>query len=79
MARIKTTHVGSLPRSKEITDLVFARENGVPVEEVSKEIDRQHEQQRLAALEVREVTFVPELRVLIRRAFSDPAQRFPIA
>ena len=33
MATIKTTHVGSLPRSKEITDLVFAREAGVPVEE----------------------------------------------
>jgi 5-methyltetrahydropteroyltriglutamate--homocysteine methyltransferase len=33
MTRIKTTHVGSLPRSKEITDLVFARENGVPIEE----------------------------------------------
>ena len=33
MATIQTTHVGSLPRSKEITDLVFAREAGVPVEE----------------------------------------------
>ena len=33
MAQIKTTHVGSLPRSKEITDLVFAREAGVPIEE----------------------------------------------
>ena len=33
MARIKTTHVGSLPRSKQITDLVFAREAGVPIEE----------------------------------------------
>ena len=32
MARIQTTHVGSLPRSKQITDLVFAREAGVPVE-----------------------------------------------
>ena len=31
--RIKTTHVGSLPRTKQITDLVFAREAGVPVEE----------------------------------------------
>ncbi len=31
--RIRTTHVGSLPRSKQITDLVFAREAGVPVEE----------------------------------------------
>ena len=33
MATISTTHVGSLPRSKEITDLVFAREAGVPIEE----------------------------------------------
>src|SRR3569832_2958718 len=33
MARIQTTHVGSLPRSKQITDLVFAREAGVPIEE----------------------------------------------
>jgi 5-methyltetrahydropteroyltriglutamate--homocysteine methyltransferase len=33
MSRIKTTHVGSLPRSQQITDLVFAREAGVPVEE----------------------------------------------
>jgi 5-methyltetrahydropteroyltriglutamate--homocysteine methyltransferase len=33
MGRIRTTHVGSLPRSKQVTDLVFAREGGVPVEE----------------------------------------------
>lgn len=31
--RIQTTHVGSLPRTRQITDLVFAREAGVPVEE----------------------------------------------
>ncbi|MGV3649916.1 MAG: cobalamin-independent methionine synthase II family protein [Devosia sp.] len=31
--RIRTTHVGSLPRSKQVTDLVFAREAGVPVED----------------------------------------------
>ena len=31
--RILTTHVGSLPRSKTVTDLVFAREAGVPIEE----------------------------------------------
>ncbi|HZY68930.1 MAG TPA: epoxyalkane--coenzyme M transferase, partial [Devosia sp.] len=31
--RIQTTHVGSLPRTKQITDLVFAREAGVPVDE----------------------------------------------
>jgi len=33
MGRIRTTHVGSLPRSKQVADLVFAREGGVPVEE----------------------------------------------
>jgi 5-methyltetrahydropteroyltriglutamate--homocysteine methyltransferase len=33
IGRIQTTHVGSLPRTKQITDLVFAREAGVPVEE----------------------------------------------
>lgn len=31
--RILTTHVGSLPRSKEVTDLVFARERGEAVDE----------------------------------------------
>jgi 5-methyltetrahydropteroyltriglutamate--homocysteine methyltransferase len=30
---ILTTHVGSLPRSKQVTDLVFAREAGVPIDE----------------------------------------------
>lgn len=33
MARIQTTHVGSLPRTKQITDLVFAREADVPIDE----------------------------------------------
>ena len=31
--RILTTHVGSLPRSKAVTDLVFAKEQGMEVEE----------------------------------------------
>jgi 5-methyltetrahydropteroyltriglutamate--homocysteine methyltransferase len=31
--RLRTTHVGSLPRTKQVTDLVFAREAGVPVDE----------------------------------------------
>ena len=30
--RILTTHVGSLPRSKAVTDLVFAVERGDPVD-----------------------------------------------
>ncbi|MEO0497062.1 MAG: epoxyalkane--coenzyme M transferase, partial [Pseudomonadota bacterium] len=28
MTKIHTTHVGSLPRSQEIVDFIFARENG---------------------------------------------------
>ena len=28
MAKILTTHVGSLPRTQEVVDLIFARENG---------------------------------------------------
>ena len=31
--RILTTHVGSLPRSKAVTDLVFTKEHGKPVNE----------------------------------------------
>ena len=31
--KILTTHVGSLPRSKQVSDLVFAKEAGVPIEE----------------------------------------------
>ncbi|KKC31799.1 cobalamin-independent methionine synthase II family protein [Devosia psychrophila] len=31
--KILTTHVGSLPRSKQVADLVFAKEAGVPIEE----------------------------------------------
>ena len=30
MTRILTTHVGSLPRSQEVVDLIFAREHGTP-------------------------------------------------
>lgn len=33
MEHILTTHVGSLPRSVEVTDLVFARERGEPVDQ----------------------------------------------
>ena len=33
MERILTTHVGSLPRSAEVTDLVFTRERGEPVDQ----------------------------------------------
>lgn len=32
MARILTTHVGSLPRSQIVADLLFAREKGLPID-----------------------------------------------
>lgn len=32
MSRVPTTHVGSLPRTRAVTDVVFARERGEPVE-----------------------------------------------
>ena len=38
MPRIPTTHVGSLPRTRAVTDVVFARERGEPVEKA--EFDR---------------------------------------
>ena len=37
-AEIRTTHVGSLPRSAEVTELVFAAERDEPVEE--RQFDR---------------------------------------
>ena len=33
MSRILTTHVGSLPRSQEVTDLLFAKEQGKPFDQ----------------------------------------------
>ena len=33
MSRIKTTHVGSLPRTQEVVDFIFAREHGKPFSE----------------------------------------------
>ena len=33
--RIRTTHVGSLPRSQPVVDQIFARENGEPVDEAT--------------------------------------------
>ena len=35
MNRIRTTHVGSLPRSQAVVDLIFAREKGEPVDEAT--------------------------------------------
>lgn len=35
--RILTTHVGSLPRSKAVTDVVFARERGETLDEAAAE------------------------------------------
>ena len=33
MTKIKTTHVGSLPRTQEVVDFIFARENNKPYDE----------------------------------------------
>ena len=33
MTKIKTTHVGSLPRTKEVVEFIFARENETPFEQ----------------------------------------------
>ncbi len=35
MTRIKTTHVGSLPRSQEVVDFIFAREQGEPYDQLA--------------------------------------------
>ena len=35
MTGIKTTHVGSLPRSQDVVDLIFARENEQPFDQVT--------------------------------------------
>jgi 5-methyltetrahydropteroyltriglutamate--homocysteine methyltransferase len=35
MTQIRTTHVGSLPRSQAIADCLFAREKGLPLDEVA--------------------------------------------
>lgn len=35
MTRIRTTHVGSLPRSQLVADLLFAREKGMPLDGVA--------------------------------------------
>ena len=45
--RILTTHVGSLPRSQQVTDLIFAQENGEPYD--------QQEYDRVIAAAVRDV------------------------
>ena len=34
MARIQTTHVGSLPRSQDVTDLLFAKEQNKPFDQM---------------------------------------------
>lgn len=46
-ARIFTTHVGSLPRTQQVTDLIFAQENGEPYD--------QQEYDRVIAAAVRDV------------------------
>ena len=33
MSKVLTTHTGSLPRSQEVVDFIFARENGTPYDQ----------------------------------------------
>ena len=33
MKRVKTTHVGSLPRTQDVVDFIFARENETPFDQ----------------------------------------------
>jgi len=35
MARVLTTHVGSLPRTQEVVDFIFARENGADYDQAA--------------------------------------------
>lgn len=35
MTRIKTTHVGSLPRTQAVVDFIFARENEQPFDQAA--------------------------------------------
>ena len=35
MAKIKATHVGSLPRTQDVVDFIFARENEIPFEQAA--------------------------------------------
>jgi 5-methyltetrahydropteroyltriglutamate--homocysteine methyltransferase len=56
--KILTTHVGSLPRSKAVTDLVFAKEAGVPVTEagfrdiIGKAVDEIVAKQKAAGIDL---------------------------
>ena len=35
MSRILTSHVGSLPRTQDVVDFIFARENGEPYDQTN--------------------------------------------
>ena len=58
MSRIQTTHVGSLPRSQEVTDLLFAKEQGKPFEKnlfdetMTAHVDMIVERQKEAGIDV---------------------------
>ena len=53
MSKVLTTHTGSLPRSQEVVDFIFARENEAPYDQaefdktmsaaVAKTVNRQKE------------------------------------
>ena len=43
MPRIQTTHVGSLPRSQQVVDFIFAREKAEPYDQAAFDPDYESE------------------------------------
>ena len=58
MTRILTTHVGSLPRTQEVVDLIFSREHGRPYDEgefdavMKRNVAETVEKQRAAGIDI---------------------------
>lgn len=58
MTKILTTHVGSLPRTQEVVDQIFAKEHGEPYEEavfdkvMTEAVDKTIERQKQAGIDI---------------------------
>lgn len=58
MTRISTTHVGSLPRTQDVVDQIFAREHGKPYKQdefdqvMASAVDKTVERQKLAGVNI---------------------------
>ena len=58
MTRISTTHVGSLPRTQEVVDQIFAREHGKPYKQeefdqvMTAAVDKTVERQKQSGIDV---------------------------